>query len=79
MTVQIRYYALLQDQAGQTQETRQTNAVTVADLWDELAAAYAFTLDAELVRAAINDEFCSWDEPLTNNCLVVFMPPVAGG
>lgn len=79
MTVTVRYYARLREEAGLAQEVVDTPATTVAGLWDHLAARHGFTLDAGLIRAAQADEFCRWDAPLVAGALVVFMPPVAGG
>lgn len=79
MTVTIRYYARLKEEAGKSQESRETEALTVGALWDELAEAHGFTLEARLIKAAQADEFCAWDAPLVPGALVVYMPPVAGG
>lgn len=79
MKVTVRYYARLKEEAGCTQETRETSAATVSALWNEVAEAHGFTLEARLIKAAQADEFCAWDAPLVPGALVVFMPPVAGG
>jgi len=79
LTVRIRYFARLKQEAGTSTETVETNAATVANLWTERASAHGFTLEAGLVRAAQNDEFCPWEAPLVPGTEVVFMPPVAGG
>lgn len=79
MTVNVRYYARLREEAGVHQEAVDTDAPTVSALWDQVAALHGFTLEAGLVRAAQADEFCPWDAPLVPGALVVFMPPVAGG
>ena len=79
MSVTIRYYARLKEEAGLAQETIETAANTVKDLWSEVSARHGFTLEANLIKAAQADEFCAWDAPLVPGALVVFMPPVAGG
>lgn len=79
MTVRIRYFARLKEEAGTSVETVETRAATVAELWTEVALRHRFTLTSDLIRAAQNDEFCSWEAPLTAGTEVVFMPPVAGG
>ena len=78
MTVTVRYYAKLKEEAGLAQETVSTKARTVGQLWDETAARHGFTLDRKLIKAAQADEYCSWDAKLVPGT-VVFMPPVAGG
>lgn len=79
MTVTVRYYARLKEEAGGGQETVETTATTVDALWNELSARHGFTLEARLIKAAQDDEFCPWTAPLIPGSLVVFMPPVAGG
>ena len=79
MTVTVRYYARLKEEAGLAQETLETTAATVSDLWEQVVRRHAFTLGADLIKAAQADEFCSWEAALVPGALVVFMPPVAGG
>ena len=79
MTVNVRYYARLKEEAGLAGETVQTHASTVGDLWKELEARHGFTLGAGVVLAAQADEYCGWEAELIPGRLVVFMPPVAGG
>ena len=79
MTVTVRYFAKLREEAGTDRETVQTTAATVAQLWDEAAVRHGFGLPADTIRAAQDDEFCAWDAPLAPGAQVVFMPPVAGG
>ncbi len=79
MTVTVRYYARLKEEAGVAQESLETSAGTIEALWKELVERHSFTLDASLIRAAQADEFCTWKAPLVPGALVVFMPPVAGG
>ena len=79
LPVRLEYFALLREQRGVAAETIDTGAATARDLYQELAAAYGFTLGVERVRVAINNEFASWDRALAANDSVVFIPPVAGG
>lgn len=79
MTVTVRYFAKLKEDAGTSQESFETNASTIAVLWKEASALHGFTLDSSLVKAAQGDEFCPWDSPLVPGLTVAFMPPVAGG
>jgi len=79
VTVTVRYYARLKEEAGRSEETIKTPATTVSTLWDEVAQRHGFTLEARLIKAAQADEFCDWDADLVPGALVVFMPPVAGG
>ncbi len=78
-TVQVNYFALFRDQRGLANERLNTEAQTLADLYDELKAKYGFSLPRHNLRVAKNDEFCQWDAPLNQGDEVVFIPPVAGG
>jgi molybdopterin converting factor subunit 1 len=79
MKLKIRYYALMREQAGRSEESLETGAVTAADLYGELAARYPFTLAREQLKVAVNGEFSDWSRPLGPDDTVVFIPPVAGG
>ena len=79
MTIHVRYFAKLREEAGTGRETVTTEARVVSQLWEQLLQKHGFTLDADHVKAAQNDEFCAWDAALSENVEVAFMPPVAGG
>lgn len=78
-TVRVQYFALLREQRGQTGESLATAAATPAELYTELRARHGFTLPAERLRVAVNDEFAPWDAPLREGDALAFIPPVAGG
>jgi molybdopterin synthase sulfur carrier subunit len=75
----VQYFAILREQRGLTAEKLVTAAVSPTALYEELRARHRFTLPADRVRAAINDEFVAADAPLRDGDRVVFIPPVAGG
>jgi molybdenum cofactor guanylyltransferase len=75
----VEYYALLREQAGQRAETLTSSARTARELYAELAARHRFTLAPEMLRVAVNAEFADWSTPLQEGDAVVFIPPVAGG
>jgi molybdopterin converting factor subunit 1 len=77
--IQIRYYALLREQAKRSEESLKTQATTAAELYTELQSRYGFTLPASQLKVAINAEFCDWYVVLNEGDQVVFIPPVAGG
>ena len=79
MNLKIRYYALMREQAGRSEETLETRAATPTDLYAELAARHGFTLAKEQLKVAVNGEFSHWSQPLAPGDAVVFIPPVAGG
>ncbi len=77
--IEVQYFALLREQAGCGSESLATRARTPRELYAELQARHHFTLPAELLRVAVNDEFGDWSQPLMAGDRVVFIPPVAGG
>jgi molybdopterin converting factor subunit 1 len=79
LTLHVQYFAILREQRGLTQETLTTAAPTPTALYDELRARHAFTLPADRVRAAVNDEFVPPAHALRDGDRLVFIPPVAGG
>jgi molybdopterin converting factor subunit 1 len=79
MQLKIQYYALMREQAGRSEESLETSALTPADLYGELQARYGFTLSREQLKVAVNSEFSDWSRPLVAGDAVVFIPPVAGG
>lgn len=77
--LQLRYYALLREQAGRQSETVDTRAATPAALYAELAARHRFSLPAAQLKVAVNAAFGDWNQALRDGDEVVFIPPVAGG
>jgi molybdopterin-guanine dinucleotide biosynthesis protein A len=77
--VTVQYFALLREQAGRGSESLVTAARTPRELYAELAHRYPFSLDAGVLRVAINSEFGDWSAPLADGDSIVFLPPVAGG
>ncbi len=78
-TVHVHYFAILREQRGTAEEVVTTAAQTPAELYEELRLRYQFSLGADRVRVAINDEFAPAAGPLRAGDRVVFIPPVAGG
>jgi molybdopterin converting factor subunit 1 len=75
----VRYFAILREQRGLDDETMTTAASTAADLYEELRLRHRFTLRADSLRVAINDEFQPWTTAVRDGDTLVFIPPVAGG
>lgn len=78
-TIEVRYFAVLREQAGCAAEGFATAAGTPAALWMEVQARHGFRLPRSALRVAINDEFAGWEQPLRPGDRVAFLPPVAGG
>ena len=77
--VQVRYFALLREQAGRSAEQLETSATTALELYQELRRSRGLALDPERLRVAVNDEFGDWHTRLSEGDTVAFLPPVAGG
>ena len=77
--VTVQYFAILREQRGRAEEKLVTGAPTATALYEELRAQHHFTLPADRIRAALNDEFVAAATPLSDGDHVVFIPPVAGG
>jgi molybdopterin converting factor small subunit len=78
-TVLVQYYGALREKRGCGEETLETDAADPRELLGHLDQMYHLHLPESALRVAINDEFTSWDEPLSHGDKVVFIPPVAGG
>jgi molybdopterin-guanine dinucleotide biosynthesis protein A len=78
-TVRVQYYAILREQAGRSEETLDTSALTPAQLYAELQQRHPFQLAPGQLKVALNSEFSDWQTPLKHGDTVVFIPPVAGG
>ena len=77
--VRIQYFALLRQERGQTSEVVNTDALSPRHLYEELKNRHSFSLKANQLAVAVNDQFASWDQQLKDNDSIVFIPPVAGG
>ncbi len=78
-TVHIKYFAVLKDERGLSEESYTTSADNAEELFTELHNKYRFSITNDRLRLAINDNFQSWDSTITDNDRIVFIPPVAGG
>ena len=79
ISVTVQYFAILREQRGLAEELLATTAATPTALYEELRGRHKFTLPADCVRAAVNDEFVAATAGLHDGDRVVFIPPVAGG
>ncbi len=78
-SVKVRYFAVLREQAGRSEEDVSTGARDARELYEELRAVRGLKLRTEQLRVAINEEFADWSQALADGDSVVFLPPVAGG
>jgi molybdopterin synthase sulfur carrier subunit len=78
-SVCVRYFAVLREQRGLSDEIVATAAATAAEFYEELRSRHGFTIPADRLRVAINEEFESWSSGIRDGDVLVFIPPVAGG
>ena len=78
MNITVRYFANMRDQMGRAEEnvTIEGDSVTVADLWDKLAADKSLPGN---ILIAVNMEYTDSSRVLKNGDEVAFFPPVTGG
>ena len=83
MNVTIKYFASIREAIGQGSESRETSALSLAGLRDELLAAspaHAASLArGKAVRMAVDQVMSDESTRLSNGCEVAFFPPVTGG
>jgi len=81
--IDVLYFAWVRERIGLPREQVETQAVTVADLVEELRAreeryAVAFE-DIAALRVALDQELAEFDAPLAGVREVAFFPPMTGG
>ena len=76
---QISYFGMLSERRGRPEETIRHAAGTPRELYENLNAIHHLGLEINSLRAAVNDEFVSWDHPLHDGDRVAFLPPMSGG
>jgi molybdopterin converting factor subunit 1 len=78
-TYQVSYFGILAERRGLTEENVSHASATPAALYAWLNAQHHLGLAVSDLRAAVNDEFVSWDHPLNDGDQVAFLPPMSGG
>lgn len=74
----VLFFAHLRDAVGEESLSLDASGKTVAELKAELAAKYDLPR-LETVMTAINEEFASNDEVISDGDEIAFIPPVSGG
>ncbi len=78
-TYQISYFGMLAERRGLSAETLSHSATDVSALFEELNKAHQLGFATLGLRAAVNDEFVSWNQPLKDGDRIAFLPPMSGG
>ena len=81
--MEVLYFAWVRERIGLPRETVASEAVTVADLVEELRAREeryeAAFADLTALRVALDQELADFDAPLSGVREVAFFPPMTGG
>jgi len=79
-SLNIRFFAILREQAGRSSLQLESAAPDSAALYAELQTRLpGLTFPANLLRVSVNERYTTLDTPLAAGDRVVFIPPVAGG
>lgn len=79
MRVTVRYFAVLRDERGETEETVDTTAKSARELYRELSEQHGLSLRDDILVVSINRTMTDLDAAISEGDEVVFIPPVAGG
>lgn len=80
MRIVVRCFAQLRELATDRSELALADEATVVDAWAALAERHpALEPHRPYVRAARNGVYAPWDEPLIDDDVIAFLPPVSGG
>ncbi|MPQ92775.1 molybdopterin converting factor subunit 1 [Thioclava sp. JE_KL1] len=81
--IDVLYFAWVRERIGLPREKVETQAVTVADLVEELKAREpryeAAFADISALRVALDQDLAEFDAPLEGVREVAFFPPMTGG
>ena len=69
----------MRESVGKSEEVIDTNSKVVSELFSELKDKYSFTIDKDILKVAVNEEYSTFDYELSELDTIVFIPPVAGG
>lgn len=78
-TYAIRYFGLLADRRGLTEEKITTVLNTPAAIYQEINCRHPLGMAMRDLRAVVNDEFTFWERPLVDGDSIAFLPPMSGG
>jgi molybdopterin converting factor subunit 1 len=76
---QVSYFGMLAERRSLAEENVSHSSETPVALYAWLDAQHQLGLAVSDLRAAVNDEFVTWDHPLNDGDRVAFLPPMSGG
>lgn len=78
-TLTVRLFAAFKERAGLDVMELNSAALDPAELFVELTLKFPDLKPETAALVAVNDEICSWNQPLSDGDTILFFPPVAGG
>jgi molybdopterin converting factor small subunit len=78
-TYSIQYFGLLAERRGLASEAITSAAATPAAIYQEIDGRHPLGMAMKDLRAVVNDEFSSWNQPLIDGDRIAFLPPMSGG
>ncbi len=81
MKVKVKFFAILRERAGAAEISKEIrDGSTITELWEELQREYPkLAAPGFRILYAVNQNYVTPDQTLTDNDEVVFIPPVSGG
>ena len=80
IAVRVRFFARLRELTGSDVENMTAPAhARVLDVYQAMRVVHTSLPSYIEVRAARNQEFAEWDDPVADGDEVAFIPPVSGG
>jgi molybdopterin synthase sulfur carrier subunit len=77
--VNVRYFAVLRERRGLSEEQIETSAATIGECVNQLVVEHRLGLPVSLIRVAIGTDFADDSTPLQEGMQLLLIPPVAGG
>ena len=78
MTVTVLYFASFQEAAGIDSELVEKSGSLIT-LYESLKQKYHFKFQAVHIRVAVNGVFVNWQDSVSDDDEIAFIPPVSGG
>ena len=79
MNITIEFYGRLKVQYSASPISWQTEATSIATVYQELYTKYQQNDDSHLLRPILNDTFSEWQQSFQDGDVIGFFPPAAGG
>ena len=77
--VTVLYFASLRDATGVASEALDAVEGDLRGLYESLRKRHGFVLPVERLRVAVDGAFACWDDAVTAESEIAFIPPVSGG